>query len=124
MTKEKKVRKSNGKLIAIIVGGLVIVVAVVVACIFLLGNDPLKGTWKGTDEDGYATWEFQGGDKCVLTTPYGLELEGTCKVKDGDMEVKMDAWGGSKTYHFTIDGKKLTMKADDPYSPNYELTKQ
>ena len=86
-------------------------------------SDSLKGTWAGTYEDGEATWVFDGKDKCEMTNVFGGPNKGTYTIKEKDVEIKLDVWEKATVYHFTIDGDKLTLTADDVYSPNYELTK-
>jgi len=100
-------------------------------CITLLascggsGGDALKGTWEGTYEDGDAAWTFDGSGKCKLTT-YFLDKEpGTYTIKsDTEVDVTINGWSDAITYTYKIDGDKLTLTANDPYSPNYDLKKK
>ena len=89
------------------------------------GGDVLKGTWEGTNEDGDAAWTFDGKSKCTLTTYFLDKAPGAYTLNsDTEVEIKLDAWSEATIYTVTISGNSLTLKANDPYSPNYELTKK
>jgi predicted small secreted protein len=88
------------------------------------GGDVLKGTWSGTYEDGDATWTFDGSSKCKLTTVFLDKEPGKYTIKnDTEMDITIDIWGEAKTYFYKIEGSRLTLTANDSFSPNYELTK-
>ncbi|MDL2220810.1 DUF5640 domain-containing protein [Eubacteriales bacterium OttesenSCG-928-N14] len=87
-------------------------------------NDALSGTWEGTYEDGAATWTFDGKGKCTLTNVFSSDLKGSYTIDGEDVSIKLDDWENAKLYHYKIDGSKLTLTADDAYSPNYELQKK
>jgi len=88
-------------------------------------GDVLKGTWQGTYEDGDATWIFDGSGKCNLTTVFLDKKPGTYTIaNETKVDINIDGWEAPITYSYTINGSKLTLTANDPYSPNYELTKK
>jgi predicted small secreted protein len=89
------------------------------------GGDVLKGTWEGTYEDGNASWNFDGNGKCKLTTVFLDKEPGTYTIKnDTEVDVTINGWSDAITYTYKIDGDKLTLTANDPYSPNYDLKKK
>ena len=101
----------------------------VLACVFMFigcgdKSDVLKGTWVGTYEDGDATWTFDGKGKCTLDNVLGEPMDGTYTIEDKSVNIKIDVWDTPTLYHFEIKDNKMTLKADNNYSPNYELTKE
>jgi len=107
---------------------LAALLAIVMICAVLTAcggeGDALKGTWSGTYQDGEASWEFDGNGNCKLTNVFLQEQPGTYTIKsDTEVEINMDGWDAPITYTYKIEGDKLTLTADNPLSPNYELQK-
>jgi len=104
---------------------LVLGAALLAGCGNDSGGDVLKGTWEGTYEDGNATWTFDGSGKCKLTTVFLDKEPGKYTIKNGtEVDITIDGWSEAITYTYKIDGSKLTLDANNPYSPNYVLTKK
>ena len=88
-------------------------------------GDALKGTWEGTYEDGDASWTFDGKGACTITSIVLDKSPGKYTIKDGEkVDITLDLWDAPLTYTYKIEGTKLTLTADNGYSPNYELTKK
>ena len=91
------------------------------------GGDDLRGKWAGTDEDGAATWEFDGQGICFLTTYFLDEEKGTYTVKeDGIVDIQLNIWDEPLIYKYVVDGEELTLTPTDanPYAPSYKLEKK
>lgn len=88
------------------------------------GGDELKGTWEGQSDDFGVTWVFDGKGGCTLENEYGFNQDGEYSIDGSSLTIKMSAWDTEHGYKFKIDGNKLTLTADDPYVPNYELEKK
>jgi len=107
---------------------MMIMLVGLVACVVILtgcsNKEPLEGTWVGTYEDGEATWVFDGEGGCTLTNIFREDQPGTYVIDGETVEIQIHDWDSPIIYKFKVDGDKLTLTADNPYSPNYELTRQ
>ena len=91
-------------------------------------GDALKGTWEGVLSDGGIdtdiSWVFDGKGGLKFSNGYYDKQPGTYKITGDKVELNVDGWENPIVYSFTVEGKKLTMTADNGYSPKYELTKK
>ncbi len=87
------------------------------------GGDELKGTWEGRSQDMVTTWIFDGKGGCKLKSEYGFEDEGTYEITGNAVSIKMNAWDAPIGYTFKIDGKAMSLIADEDFRPSYELEK-
>lgn len=96
---------------------------VIVAVLFVSGcgkTNELVGTWNGDTNDGLnTTFEFKKGDKVSYLNEYGITSEGTYKIKDDIVTIDLKSWSEAKNYKFTIKKGKLSLTAQDSYSPSY-----
>ena len=84
-------------------------------------SSPLVGKWDGETNDGMkTTFEFKKGDKVSYSNEYGIKADGTYKIKDDVVTIKLDTWDKEKEYKFEIKDKKLSLTAQDKYSPSYK----
>ena len=82
-------------------------------------ND-LVGTWKGETNDGLkTTFTFTKGNDVKYENEYGIKSEGTYEIEDDIVTINLKSWNEDKKYKFEIKDKKLTLTAQDKYSPSY-----
>ena len=92
-------------------------------------GDVLMGVWEGvldpgTDYSEDVVWEFDGKGGLKFTNDFLDRASGTYTITGSTVDLKVDIWSDPIAYEFTIDGNKLTMKTDDFFRPDYELTKK
>ena len=84
-------------------------------------SSPLIGKWEGKTNDGMkTTFEFKKKDKVSYSNEYGINSEGTYKVKDDIVTISLEAWSQDKEYKFEVKNNKLSLTAQDKYSPSYK----
>lgn len=98
---------------------------VAIVSIFLVtacgSKNDLIGTWEGKTTDGLkTTMTFKDKDKFEYKNEFGFESTGTYKVKDDIVTLSLKEWDKDKEYKFEIKDKKLSLTAQDKYSPNYK----
>ena len=88
-------------------------------------NSPLVGKWDGKTNDGLkTTFEFKKGDKVSYSNEFGINSEGTYKIKDDIVTISLETWSEAKEYKFEVKDKKLSLTAQDQYSPSYKDMKK
>lgn len=96
-------------------------------CLFLVGCDDknsIVGTWSGVSDDSLSmnvTFSFKSSSKgdCSYKNSY-FETKGTCIIEGDTITMEMEDWSNPKVYKFVINDGKLSMTANDSYSPNYK----
>ena len=84
-------------------------------------KNELVGTWEGETNDGLkTTFIFESGKTVKYDNEYGFDSEGTYEIKDDIVTIKLDSWDASKEYKFEVKDGKLTLTAQDAYSPSYK----
>ena len=94
-------------------------------------DNALVGKWQGYSDDGKeygeqeAIFEFKSDDTVSFVSGYGIEGNGTYEIKEDIVSIKLDSWEKAKDYKFEVKDNKLSLKAQDEYSPSYsEMVKQ
>ncbi len=96
---------------------LVLSVFVLVGC---GSKNELEGTWEGATEDGMqTTFTFKSGDAVHYENEYGIKSDGTYEIKDDVVTIKLDTWDAAIDYKYEIKDGKLTLTAQNKYSPSY-----
>lgn len=105
-----------------------LVCLVAVISIFLVtgcGKNAIVGTWEGTSNDGLkTTFEFKNDGKVAYDNEYGFNSTGTYKLKGSTITIKLETWEKEKEYKFEIKNNKLSLTAQDDYSPSYKDMKK
>lgn len=101
-----------------------LVCMVAILSIFLVtgcGKNAIVGTWEGSSTDGLkTTFEFKSNGDVAYDNEYGFDSIGTYKIKGDTITIKLDSWDKEKEYKYEIKDKKLSLTAQDEYSPNYK----
>lgn len=89
-------------------------------------TNELVGTWKGATNDGLkTTFTFKKNGDVKYDNEYGFTSEGTYEIKDEIVTISLKSWDAAKKYKFEIKDKKLSLTAQDKYSPSYtDLVKE
>ena len=83
-------------------------------------KEKIVGTWYGETNDGLeTTFVFKSNGNVTYENSYGINSEGTYKVKDDIITISLATWDVSKEYKFEIKDNKLSLTAQDGYSPSY-----
>ena len=114
--------------------GLYLVVAVVMlvglltlcACGGGGTGDVLKGTWKGTTNDGMeVTWTFDGKGGAQFTTPLLNKEKATYEIDGDKVSINVEIWGDAQNFTFEIKDKNLILTQEaGGYGADYNLTKK
>ena len=89
-------------------------------------KNELVGTWKGETNDGLkTTLTFKKNGDIKYENEYGFDSEGTYEIEDEIVTINLKSWSETKKYKFEIKDKKLSLTAQDKYSPSYtDMAKQ
>lgn len=86
-------------------------------------KDAPAGTWTADfGEDGVVTWTFDGKGKCTMNSYF--EQKGTYTIAGDQLTIELEAWSGSQTFTFSVDGNTLTMAENSGYGISGVFTKQ
>jgi len=81
----------------------------------------LVGTWDGETVDGLkTTLTFKKNGDVKYENEFGFDSEGTYKIKGEIVTISLKSWNEAKKYKFEIKDKKLSLTAQDEYSPSYK----
>jgi uncharacterized protein (TIGR03066 family) len=84
------------------------------------GKSTIIGEWEGAADDGLkVAFEFKADGTVAYSNEYSFSSTGTYKVKGSKVTIKLESWEKEKEYKFKIEKNKLSMTAQDDYSPNY-----
>lgn len=108
---------------------LLLLVTVFASLFILVGcgkSNALVGEWTGDTEDGLTTtFTFNDDGTAKYSNEYEFNSEGTYEIKEEVVTITMEFWDQPKEYTFKIEDGKLSLTANDVYSPNYkEMTKK
>ncbi len=89
------------------------------------------GEWKGlTDGESRdmqmeTTFNFKSNGDVEYSNEFGINSTGTYEIKDDIVTIKLESWESAKDYKFEVKDDKLSLTAQDVYSPSYsEMVKQ
>lgn len=89
-------------------------------------ENELIGTWEGHSnevEEQYqmgATFIFETDGKVTYKNSYGTNATGKYVIKeDHIVSIEVSAWDKAKEYKYKIEDGKLSLTAQDQYSPSY-----
>ena len=84
-------------------------------------KNALVGTWEGKTNDGLeTTFVFKKDGKVEYKNEFGFNSEGTYKTKGDIVTISLESWDKDKEYKFEVKDKKLSLTAQDEYSPSYK----
>lgn len=103
---------------------LVICLVAVFSLLLITGcgkSNKLVGKWDGATNDGLkTTFEFKKNGDVSYSNEYGFNSEGTYKIKDDVVTITLKSWSEAKEYKFEVKDNKLSLTAQDKYSPSYK----
>lgn len=106
----------------------ILICMIAVVSIFLVtacGKKAIVGTWEGESNDGLkTTFVFKSDGKVEYKNEYGFDSTGTYKIKDDIVTISLKSWDKDKEYKFEVKSNKLTLTAQDEYSPSYKEMKK
>ena len=80
----------------------------------------IDGTWEGETNDGLkTTFVFKDG-KVEYSNEFGFDSKGTYAIKDDVITITLESWDNPKDYKYEIKEDKLSLTAQDKYSPSYK----
>ncbi len=119
--------------------GLVIVLTLCLVMVFAAcqggggGTDSkLVGEWTGMIDGAEVKWNFEANGKCAMTNFFYEDTPGTYELTvteesetelTGTVSIKLDIWDEANVYDVVATDSDLSMLAQDPYGPQYEMTK-
>ena len=112
-----------------------LIVTVFLSLFLLVGcggkDNALVGEWKGlTDGESRdmqieTTFNFKSNGDVEYSNEFGINSTGTYEIKDDIVTIKLESWESAKDYKFEVKDDKLSLTAQDVYSPSYsEMVKQ
>ena len=84
-------------------------------------SNKLVGTWEGKTNDGLeTTFEFKKNGDVNYKNEYGFDSEGTYEIDGNIVTINIKTWSQAKKYKFEVKDKKLSLTAQDQFSPSYK----
>ena len=104
-----------------VLGCLVLVCLLVLVTACGGKSNALVGTWEGKTNDGLkTTFEFKKGGDVKYSNEYGFDSEGTYEIDGNMVTINLKTWSEAKKYKFEVKDKKLSLTAQDQFSPSYK----
>ena len=105
-----------------------LVCMIAIVSLFLVtgcGKKAIVGTWEGATTDGMkTTFEFKSNGDVAYDNEYGFDSTGTYKIKGNIITIELKSWTKAKEYKYEIKDNKLSLTAQDDYSPSYKDMKR
>lgn len=100
----------------------IFMVVVCLLCVTACGKgNKLVGKWTGETNDGLeTTFNFKKDGKVEYSNEYGFDSTGTYEIKKDVVTITLESWSESKEYKFEVKDGKLSLTAQDKYSPSYK----
>lgn len=102
----------------------ILVCLIAVISIFLVtgcGKGSIVGTWEGASSDGLkTTFEFKKDGTVAYDNEYKFASTGDYTIKGDILTIKLESWEKTKEYKYEIKKNKLSLTAQDDYSPSYK----